>query len=80
MRSRSTEVGTAVQGVVIGAAPGLSPTPGAGFQAKGSGKPPGSSVSRSRACAATLCATRTSYLVATTDATEEKSRRPLVNA
>ena len=48
--------------------------------ANGSGVAPGSWLSSSRAWAATLCSTSTSYFVATTWVTEEKSRWPRVMA
>lgn len=49
-------------------------------QANGSGSAPGSPASSSRARAASLCSTSTSYFVATTWVIEEKSRCPRVKA
>ena len=53
---------------------------GGADQANGSRVAPGSWASSSRAWAATLCSTSTSYLVATTEVTDEKSRWPRVRA
>ena len=51
-----------------------------GFRRTGPASPPGSCASSSRAWAATLCSTSTSYRVATTCVIEEKSRWPRVAA